>query len=95
MMPDSAACDRCGLDPCACRYIAELRENGRLAWLREAALAQVNKPLPIGPEGRPTYHRGGCPCPRCWSLCAASWRRSTNPPTSPTIPDASERGNDE
>lgn len=69
----SQACDACGLFPCACMYIADLRPGRRLEHLRDAAALEVNKPLPVGPDGLPTYHRGGCPCPRCYSLCAATY----------------------
>ena len=70
-MPSSSAepvddiCGRCQLGPCACGHIANLRPGGRLAYLRESALAEYDKPLP---------HRGGCPCPKCYSICLASWR---------------------
>lgn len=69
-------CHECSLFPCACKHIANLRPGSRLAHLREAALLEVNKPLSIGPDGQPTYHRGGCPCPRCYSLCAATYLES-------------------
>ncbi len=70
-MPSSSAepvddiCGRCQLDPCACEHIANLRPGGRLDYLREVALAEFCKPFP---------HRGGCPCPKCYSRCLASWR---------------------
>jgi hypothetical protein len=70
-MPSSSAeqvdetCLRCQLSPCACEHIANLRPGGRLDYLREVALAEFYKPFP---------HRGGCPCPKCYSRCLASWR---------------------
>lgn len=57
-------CKRCGLDPCPCVYIAKLRPDGELTHLRDAALAEYPKPMP---------HRGGCPCPKCFSVRMATW----------------------
>jgi hypothetical protein len=62
--PDPAECMVCFLTPCACSFIAKLEPGGRLHWLYDVAAAEVGRPLP---------HRGGCPCPRCYSRCLGSW----------------------
>ena len=55
---DLDLCSTCNLDPCACDYIRTLAPGGPNAWLRDVAREQMGKPLP---------HRGGCPCPGCYS----------------------------
>ena len=71
-------CRVCHLDPCACWYIAQLAPTGKLAYLREAARRNFNKPLPHldvvrdGDRGRAPSGLS-CPCPRCYSLRMASW----------------------
>lgn len=72
-MPRENDCPQCKLAPCACTHIANLRRSGRLGWLHDAAAIEVNKPLPLDTDGHLTYHRGGCPCPRCYSLCMATY----------------------
>ena len=62
--PEIAECPECFLLPCACSYIAKLEPGGQWHYLYDVAAAEVGKPLP---------HRGGCPCPRCYSRCMASW----------------------
>jgi hypothetical protein len=71
-------CAVCGLDPCACGYIAKLQPGGDLEELSVAAALNVGQPHPH----RDAVERGdharsltglSCPCPECWSLRAASW----------------------
>ena len=65
-------CVECGLDPCACHYIAKLRRDGELAHLRSAALEEYPKPVP---------HRAACPCPKCYSIRLATWTTDQRQPT--------------
>ena len=58
-------CSGCYLEPCACTHITNLEPGGRLHGLFEVAKAEFDKPMP---------HRGGCPCPRCYSQHSATWR---------------------
>ena len=73
-------CSQCGLNPCACAYIAKLRTDGELAHLREAALVNFNRPLPhldvVPGDGR-REGSSSCPCPKCYSLRLASWEVSS------------------
>ena len=63
--PEPVVCASCYLSPCVCDYLAKLAPGGELHGRYEAALALFPTPMP---------HRGGCPCPRCYSNCTATWR---------------------
>jgi hypothetical protein len=58
-------CRRCRLWPCACQYIAKL-EGGELSALLPFAKEAAARPLP---------HRPPCPCPTCYSIRLATWRK--------------------
>lgn len=65
-------CPDCGLDPCACEYIEQLRPGGRLHYLADAALANWDRPLPHlsaldHPAGKSGRAASSCPCPGCYS----------------------------
>lgn len=74
----ASLCQRCGLDPCACAYIAKLRPGAELGHLRDAALLNFGKPLPHldavrdGDDARGPFGLS-CPCPKCYSLRMAGW----------------------
>lgn len=72
-----SACEKCDLDPCACRWIVQLGKGGRWEWRRTEALRMWDEPLPVI-EGRQTYHYSTCPCPECWSLAQSTFRDYPN-----------------
>lgn len=57
-------CGTCDLAPCACNYIAALMAGGEHEELVHLAQRMSWAPRP---------HRGGCPCPGCFSERLSSW----------------------
>ena len=62
-------CEVCGLDPCACAYIASLLDGGEFEWLADTVRAQRQLPFP---------HRAACPCPVCYSERKRAWNEWTH-----------------
>lgn len=59
-------CEACGYEPCVCSYIVKLEPGGEMHHLASVALDQMDEPQP---------HRGGCPCPFCYSTRLKTFRR--------------------
>ena len=75
-------CIKCRCGPCACRWLKKLVSDPDKAELLRIARLMVKSPLPVV-AGEQTYHFPACPCPKCWSLRAASWSRSEPYPLAP------------
>lgn len=78
----TVVCFKCRCAPCACSWLKQLVTDPSKAPLLKVARLMVKAPLPVV-EGRRTYHFGGCPCPRCWSLRMDSWSLSEPIPAPP------------
>ena len=78
----NVTCLRCRCSPCSCDWIAKLETTPSLAEARDVAVVMFSVPLPKR-AGETTYHFNACPCPKCWSLRAASWVRDGPYPTPP------------
>lgn len=78
----SVVCIKCRCAPCACQWLKKLVADPGKAELLRTARLMVKSPLPAV-DGETTYHFPACPCPKCWSLRAASWSRSGPYPTPP------------
>lgn len=78
----NVTCLRCRCAPCACEWIAKLETTPSLREARDVAVVMFSVPLPRV-AGEQTYHFPACPCPKCYSLRAASWSRPNPYPTPP------------